>query len=182
MYKTDGILSEVTYDKEAWLSPVRKSELLLYTALVHIGNQNYKAAKKYISNAIIDHNIKYQPLMRTIRLVRLIVYYEMHEYEFVYHESRSINRSLSSPKEHTFKTEHIILWFLNQQHLPVLRKDREAFWEKLLPEVQALYDDKYENQLLHLCDLTAWIEAKILKENLSDVLKRHMHMKELLQK
>lgn len=57
------------YDKEAWLSPVRKSELLLYTALVHIGNQNYKAAKKYISNAIIDHNIKYQPLMRTIRLV-----------------------------------------------------------------------------------------------------------------
>lgn len=65
--------------------------------------------------------------MRTIRLVRLIVYYEMHEYEFVYHESRSINRSLSSPKEHTFKTEHIILWFLNQQHLPVLRKDREAF-------------------------------------------------------
>ena len=118
----------------------------------------------------------------TIRLVRLIVYYEMHEYEFVYHESRSINRSLSSPKEHTFKTEHIILWFLNQQHLPVLRKDREAFWEKLLPEVQALYDDKYENQLLHLCDLTAWIEAKILKENLSDVLKRHMHMKELLQK
>ena len=71
------------YDKEAWLSPVRKSELLLYTALVHIGNQNYKAAKKYISNAIIDHNIKYQPLMRTIRLVRLIVYYEMHEYEFV---------------------------------------------------------------------------------------------------
>ena len=170
------------YDKEAWLSPVRKSELLLYTALVHIGNQNYKAAKKYISNAIIDHNIKYQPLMRTIRLVRLIVYYEMHEYEFVYHESRSINRSLSSPKEHTFKTEHIILWFLNQQHLPVLRKDREAFWEKLLPEVQALYDDKYENQLLHLCDLTAWIEAKILKENLSDVLKRHMHMKELLQK
>ena len=170
------------YDKEAWLSPVRKSELLLYTALVHIGNQNYKAAKKYISNAIIDHNIKYQPLMRTIRLVRLIVYYEMHEYEFVYHESRSINRSLSSPKEHTFKTEHIILWFLNQQRLPVLRKDREAFWEKLLPEVQALYDDKYENQLLHLCDLTAWIEAKILKENLSDVLKRHMHMKELLQK
>ena len=34
------------YDKEAWLSPIRKSELLLYTTLVHIGNQNYKAAKK----------------------------------------------------------------------------------------------------------------------------------------
>ena len=63
---TKGIFAECTelmsryqetlYDKEAWLSPIRKSELLLYTTLIHIGNQNYKAAKKYISNAIIDHN------------------------------------------------------------------------------------------------------------------------------
>ncbi len=162
------------YDKEIWLSPVRKSELLLYTTLVYIGNQNYKAARKYISNAIIDHNIKYQPLMRTIRLVRLIVYYEMQEYEFIHHESRSITRNLSSPKEQTFRTEHIILWFLNQQNLPVLRKDREIFWEKLLPEIQALYDDKYENQLLRLFDFTAWIESKILKKNLSEVLLTHM--------
>lgn len=162
------------YDKEAWLSPIRKSELLLYTTIVHIGNQNYKVARKYISNAIIDHNIKYQPLMRTIRLVRLIVYYEMQEYEFVRHESRSITRSLSSPKDRTFKTEHIILWFLNQQNLPLLRKDREDLWEKLRPELEALYVDKYESQLLRLFDFTAWIESKILKVRLSDVLVRHM--------
>ena len=56
-------------------------------------------------------------------------------------------------------------------------KDREAFWEKLLPEVQALYDDKYENQLLRIFDFTAWIEAKILKEKLSDVLARHSEVK-----
>ena len=109
---------ESLYDKEAWLSPIRKSELLLYTTLVHIGNQNYKAAKKYISNAIIDHNIKYLPLMRTIRLVRLIAYYETQEYELIRHESRSITRSLSSPKEQTFKTERIILWFLNKRNSP----------------------------------------------------------------
>ncbi len=30
---------EILYDKEAWLGPIRKSELLLYTTLVHIGNQ-----------------------------------------------------------------------------------------------------------------------------------------------
>ena len=83
---------ETLYDKEAWLSPIRKSELLLYTTIVHIGNQNYKAAKKYISNAIVDHNIKYLPLMRTIRLVRLIAYYETQEYELIRHESRSITR------------------------------------------------------------------------------------------
>ena len=137
---------ETLYDKEAWLSPIRKSELLLYTTLIHIGNQNYKAAKKYISNAIIDHNIKYLPLMRTIRLVRLIAYYETQEFELIRHESRSITRSLSSPKEQTFKTEHTVLWFLNKSNLPILRKDREDFWEKLYPEIHELYNDKYEKK------------------------------------
>ena len=170
---------ETLYDKEAWLSPIRKSELLLYTTLIHIGNQNYKAAKKYISNAIIDHNIKYLPLMRTIRLVRLIAYYETQEFELIRHESRSITRSLSSPKEQTFKTEHTVLWFLNKSNLPILRKDREDFWEKLYPEIHELYNDKYENQLLRIFDFTAWIESKIRKEKLSDVLKRHTNAKEI---
>lgn len=70
--------------------------------------------------------------MRTIRLVRLIAYYETQEYELIRHESRSITRSLSSPKEQTFKTERIILWFLNKRNLPILRKDREAFGKSYL--------------------------------------------------
>ena len=153
---------ETLYDKEAWLSPIRKSELFLYTTLIHIG----------------DHNIKYLPLMRTIRLVRLIAYYETQEFELIRYESRSITRNLSSPKEQTFKTEHIVLWFLNKSNLPILRKDREAFWEKLYPEIRELYNDKYENQLLRIFDFTAWIESKIRKENLSEVLKQRTNAKE----
>ena len=76
--------------------------------------------------------------MITIRLVRLIAYYETHEFELIRYESRSITRNLSSPKEQTFKTEHIVLWFLNKSNLPILRKDREAFWEKLYPEIREL--------------------------------------------
>lgn len=150
---------------------------MLYTTLVHIGNQNYKTAKKYISNAIIDHNIKYLPLMRTIRLVRLIAYYETQEYDLIRYESRSIIRGLSSPKEHTFKTERIILWFLNKRNLPILHKDRETFWKKLSSEIQELYNDKYENQLLRIFDFTAWMESKIRKEKLSEVLERRTNAK-----
>lgn len=72
--------------------------------------------------------------MRTIRLVRLIAYYETQEFELIRHESRSITRSLSSPKEQTFKTEHTVLWFLNKSNLPILRKDREDFWESYIPK------------------------------------------------
>lgn len=167
------------YEKEAWLTPVRTGELLLYTTLVHIGNQCYKTAKKYITGAIVDHNIKYLPLMRTIRLVRLIVYYELEEFELVRYESHSVTRGLPSPKEHTFKTERLILWFLNKRNLPVLRKDREDFWEKLYPEIHELYQNKFESQLLRLFDFTAWIESKVRKESLSQVLQERINAKEI---
>ena len=86
---------ENLYDKESWLNPIRKSELLLYTAIVHIGNHDFKQAKKYISNTILDHNLRYLPIMRTIRLVRLIAYYEIQDFELIKHESFSVYRGLS---------------------------------------------------------------------------------------
>ena len=168
---------ENLYDKESWLNPIRKSELLLYTAIVHIGNHDFKQAKKYISNTILDHNLRYLPIMRTIRLVRLIAYYEIQDFELIKHESFSVYRGLSKKKEQSFKTEHIILHFLNKRDLPILKKDRETLWEKLSPEINSLHNDKYENQLLRIFDFTAWIEAKILKEKLSDVLARHSEVK-----
>ena len=103
--------------------------------------------------------------MRTIRLVRLIVFYEVQEHELIQYESRSITRSLSSPKEQTFKTERIILWFLNKRNIPILKKDREAFWEKLSPEIHELYNNKYESQLLRLFDLRRGWNPKFGKKN-----------------
>jgi hypothetical protein len=161
------------FDKESWLSPVRKSELFLYTAIVSIGNKNYQMAKKYINRIMLDHNIDYLPLMRTIRLIRLIAYYETGEFDLINYESRSIKRGMSLKKEKSFKTEHTILWFLNKRDLPVLKKDREAMFEKLLPAIQSLHGDKYENQLLRIFDFTAWMESKILKENFSEILSVH---------
>lgn len=97
------------------------------------------------------------------------------------HESFSVYRGLSKKKEQSFKTEHIILHFLNKRDLPILKKDRETLWEKLSPEINSLHNDKYENQLLRIFDFTAWIEAKILKEKLSDVLARHSEVKNTIQ-
>ncbi|MDR0575159.1 MAG: hypothetical protein LBG96_14280 [Tannerella sp.] len=161
------------FDKESWLSPMRQSELLLYTAIVFIGNRNYKMAMRYINRMILNHNIDYIPLMRTMRLVRLIAYYEIGEFDLISYETRSIKRELLMKKEKSFQTEHIILGFLNKRNLPILRKDREAMYKKLLPTIKALQEDKYENQLLRIFDFTAWIESKILRIDLADTLIAH---------
>ncbi|MDL2213875.1 hypothetical protein LJC05_04880 [Bacteroides sp. OttesenSCG-928-J23] len=169
---------ESLYDKESWLNPIRRSELLLYTSIIYIGDKNYKAARKYITSTILDHNIDYLPIMRTIRLIRLIAYYETREYDLIVHESRSLKRGMSLKKEQSFKTEHTVLWFLNKHDLPVLRKDREAFWKKNSAKIEELRNDKFENQLLRIFDFTAWIESKILKEDLSEVLARRYSAKQ----
>jgi len=173
---------DTLFDKESWLNPMRQSELLLYTAIVFIGNKNYKPAMRYINRMILNHNIDYLPLMRTMRLVRLIAYYEMGEFDWISYETRSIKRELSVKKEKSFLTEHTILWFLNKRNLPVLKKDREAMYGKLLPTIKKLQEDKYENQLLRIFDFTAWIESKILKIDLADCLTAHAEARSQLFK
>ena len=170
------------FDKESWLSPMRQSELLLYTAIVFIGNRNYKMAMRYINRMILTHNIDYLPFMRTMRLVRLIVYYEMGEFDLISYETRSIKRELSAKKDKSFLTERTILWFLNKRNLPILKKDRDAMYEKLLPTIKSLQEDKYENQLLRIFDFTAWIESKILKIDLADCLTAHAEARNQLFK
>ena len=65
-----------------------------------------------------------------------------------------------------------------KRNIPILKKDREAFWEKLSPEIHELYNNKYESQLLRLFDFTAWMESKIRKEKLSEVLRARSSAKE----
>lgn len=166
------------YEKESSLTPIRKSELLLYTAIVYIGMHDYAAARRQILKAMIDHNIRYLPLMRTIRLVRLIAYYETQEHEQIHHESQSILRSLSSGKERTFRTERFVLWFLRRNNLPVMPGERKALWGSVEHTVAELHADVYEQQLLRIFDFTAWVESKILRTPLSTVMRRNTNARQ----
>ncbi len=161
------------YEKENWLNPIRKSELFLYTAIIHFGLRNFTQAKKIINNIMIDRNMDYLPIMRMIRLIRLIIYYEAGDFEHVRSETRSIKRGLTNQKELFFQTEHTLLWFLNKENLPVLRKDKEELWKKISFKIEKWYNDKFERQILHLFDFVAWIEAKIFKKPLSGVMENY---------
>ncbi len=92
----------------------------------------------------------------------------MHDMSLYIMNQRSYQAcSLSSPTEHAFKREHIILWFLNGKHLPVLRKDQRSFLgENFFPESAGLCGDKMRESPLHLLPTRPVDEAKILKERL----------------
>ncbi|WP_416989101.1 hypothetical protein [Alistipes dispar] len=158
------------YDNIDQLSSLRKSELLLYTALVHVGLGEYSQAKKQINSILFDRNIEYIPIMKTIRLVRLIVYYELENFDLLQYEIRSIRRGLALKKEQAFKTEYLMLRLLGNENLSLASGKAHA---RIYEQIEALRNDKYEMQLLVLFDFTAWIESKLKKLPLGMVLSRY---------
>ncbi len=164
-----GRYRESLLEKEVRPVPVRECELQLYSALVELGLGNWKRVSRIIASAMLNQNIKYLPLMRTIRLVRLMAYYELGEHDLLQYEARSISRSRGKI---AFATERVMLRFLTNAGLPPMQRQRMAMWHKMRPSLERLGADKYERRLLSIFDFTAWIESKLTGENLREILKR----------
>lgn len=152
------------------LSPTRQAELALYTALTYIGLNNYKSAQKSLLKVIIrGKNFYIYPLYRTIRLVNLIIQYEIGNYDLIRIESRSIKREISKNKK-AYQVEHLMLSFLNKQKSEMFLGERNKMWQKLEPILSELRHDVFEMQILKLFDFTAWLESKLCKVPLHKIL------------
>jgi hypothetical protein len=152
------------------LSLTRQAEISLYTSLIHIGMRNFKAAQKTLMNVIIRGKSFYTfPLYRTIRLVNLIIQYEIGNFDVIRFESRSIKREISKT-EKAYKVEHLMLNFLTQPNKGIFLAQRKKTWGKIEPKLKDIRNDVFENQLLKSFDFTAWIESKINKIPLQEIL------------
>ncbi|WP_294613436.1 hypothetical protein [uncultured Bacteroides sp.] len=159
-------------DKMALLKEQQQAEMSLYIALVYLGNGEYRKARKRLSATIGRGHLYSLPLFRTIRIVNVMIHYELGDIDYIQSELRSIKREMSKNKGHNLKVESFLLKFLNYSFVDKDRKKRAEIWESMAEEVRALYTDKYETQILRKFDFVAWVEAKIFEVPLSDILKR----------
>ncbi len=152
-----------------------RAEISLYTALTYIGTGEYKKARKTLINEIILTNKVYTfPIHRIIRMVNLIIYYELKDMEYVRMESRSMKREIQKAGK-VYRVESLMLDFLNNDKLQLLGSEKRLkLWHKMEPELAEIRAGVFEKQLLKYFDFTAWIEAKVRKVSLSEVLgERH---------
>ena len=56
----------------------------------------------------------------------------------------------------------------------MLLGERDKLWKKLAPKLAEIRDDIFEMQILKLFDFTAWIESKLCKTPLDQVLKNRI--------
>ena len=117
------------------------------------------------------------PLFRTIRIVNVMIHYELGDIDYIQSEVRSIKREMSKNKGSNLKVESFLLKFLNYSLVGGDKRKRREIWQSIEAEVSALHADKYEAQILRKFDFMAWIEAKIFEVPLSDILKRDYALK-----
>lgn len=161
---------ESLYNRTNSLSLSLHAELSLYSALIMLGNKDYKAAHKFINMIIFKGKSYYNlPLYRTIRLLYLVILYELKSFDLIIYETRSIKREMRS-NDQSYRCEKFLLRFLNKRDIPVIQKQRDRLWEKTVPVIHDFRSDIYEQQLLKIFDFTAWIESHIRKISLSEVL------------
>lgn len=159
-------------DKMLLLKEQQQAEMSLYIALIHLGNGEYRKARKRLSATIGRGHLYSLPLFRTIRIVNVMIHYELGDIDYIQSEIRSIKREMSKNKGYNLKVESFLLKFLNYSFADTNRKKRAEIWESMAEEVHALHADKYETQILRKFDFVAWVEAKIFEVPLSDILKR----------
>lgn len=167
---------EDLYDKTNLLIPARQAQLFLNTALIYIGTKEFTKARKFISQIMMsERNIFALPLYRTIRLVNLMILYEMKEFDYIESEVRSVKREIQN-KERMYQIEFFMLKFISKSIDNISKKDRLDLWEKINPELMNFHNNKYELQLLRIFDFTAWIECKSKNIPLSLILKERNRM------
>lgn len=157
-------------DKILLLKEQQQAEISLYIALTHLGNGEYRKARKRLSTTIGRSHLYSLSLFRTIRIVNVMIHYELGDVDYIQSEVRSIKREMSKNKRHNLKVESFLLKFLNYSFTDKNRKKQVEIWKSVEEEIHALYEDKYEIQILRRFDFTAWVKAKIFNLSLGDVL------------
>ena len=154
------------------LSLVQQAEIYLSGALVYLGNGNINKAHHALEQVLQQSNLySALPLYRTFRLVHLLIQYELGNFDYIRYETRAFRRYLRPDSKRSFLLERTVIKFLSMGELSPVMAYRIALWKKLQGVFQQIRNDPYERHQLQLFDFAAWIESRIMRRSLKEILR-----------
>lgn len=155
---------------EHLLSISQNAELKLHISLIYFGLREFKKAQKILNKIIFASKDYTQlPLYRTIRLVNLMILYELKDFDFIKYESRTLIREIQIAKNN-YTIERELIKFVNKNNLPYLHSKRLKLWEEKEEKFKLIAEDIYEKQTLKYFNFLIWMESKIKRVKLSQLL------------
>lgn len=123
---------------------------------------------KIINGEKSDHSEDYQCHSR---IVNLLSYYELKYFDSLEHVLKSAYRFLSK-KNRVFKYENIILKYLRRSFRIKTKDELNEMLIEMRDELNEIYDDEYERNAFDAFNIIYWLESKIEKKPLIEVMKK----------
>jgi hypothetical protein len=134
----------------------KRWELYFYCSLAYVGQKEYKKALKFINEITVESSgYALLPVYKAIRLLHIVIHYELKNTTFLTYEIRSYKRFFQQ-KVKLLKSEKLVFNTIKlnpYENTPAKNKS-------LLPKINAycnvIREDKYERALLKYMDVTDW--------------------------
>ena len=185
IYKSNSLLHMGHFEQAKKLKERQEEELLkkitslrletqlslyLSSAILCMYTKDYSQTRKYMKKIFSVGKLLHTfPTYKIARLINLLFQAELGNYEFFENEITSIKRNIQFEK-HTYITEKLIFKFVRDYPLPSYEKARNKQWQQYQKDIQKIKEDKYERQLLKTFDVLSWIENKITRRSLAEIL------------
>ena len=138
-------------------------ELLFYQGLTYFENKEYKKAHKIIQPTLSDERMQApQAIHRAIRLLNIILYYELKDINYLQYEIRSYTRFFIM-KRNLSKCEKIVFKTIQLHPYSNSFVKNNLLAKKIAIDVQKIKGDKYEEHLVKYMDWGRWAESKFLR-------------------
>jgi hypothetical protein len=139
-------------------------------ASLYFGNGDYSTAIDYL-HKIINENVDVRSdLQCYARLLHLICHYEMGNYELVDYLTKSVYRFMSKRHNVTVVEEEMFKFL--RKSFQVNRSEVRKELELLLNKIKSLEKNRFETRAFTYLDIISWLESKIERKPLSEILKR----------
>ncbi len=138
-------------------------------ASLYFGEGDYSSCIDYLQK-IINENVEVRTdLQSYARLMHLMAHYEIGNYELIEYLAKSVYRFMSK-KDNLTKVEEEMFKFLRKS-FHVTRTSMQQELQQFLTIIQQLEKQRYEARTFAYLDLASWLEAKISKKPMSEILK-----------
>jgi hypothetical protein len=155
------------------LGPVNRTALIYNLAVLNFGVGNYSKALIWVNDVINDSDKRSADLGINIivRILRIIIYYELDYTDLLEYEFRSTYRYIINQKT-PYRFDQIVLKFIRKSVALYDRQKIRKALEQTRSELIKLSKVKTEQQTLSYFDFISWLESKIENKKFVDVAKQ----------
>ena len=138
-------------------------------ASLHFGNGNYDTCIDYLQKIINENTEVRSDMQSYARLMHLMAHYEIGNYDLIEYLAKSVYRFMSKKDNLTLVEEEMFKFLRKSFH--VTRVNMQQEMEQFLTRIKDLEKNRYETRTFAYLDIISWLEAKVYKKTMSEILK-----------